>query len=231
MADELLLTIDTATSAGSVALSRGERLLGEIVIDADATHGDRILVSAQRLLADLGLDIAEIDAFAVVDGPGSFTGLRVGVATAKGLASACDRPLLGVSTLEALAQSLPFCTLPVCALLDARKKEVYAATFATSDGRLRPLDTARALPPRQLLASIAAPTLFVGSGALAYGELIRECLGAQAAFAPWPLHTPRASNAALVALERLRCGASGNAGALLPRYLRQSEAELSQLRG
>lgn len=229
MAGELLLTLDTATTAGSVALSRGEQLLGEVLIDTVATHSDRLLIQARQLLSDLGCELAEVDAFAVVDGPGSFTGLRVGIATAKGLAVACHRPLLGVSTLETLAAALPFCPLPVCALLDARKQEVYAATFDTSGGAPRPLDQPRAVSPQRLLEEIVTPTLFVGSGALAYASLLREQLGDRACFAPWPLHTPRASWAASVALPRLRAGESTNPALLLPRYLRLAEAEQNLL--
>lgn len=227
MAGSLLLTLDTATTAGSVALSRGEQLLGEVLTDTVATHSDRLLIQARQLLTDLGVELMAVDAIAVVNGPGSFTGLRVGIATAKGLAVACRCPLIGVSSLEALAASLPFSPVPVCALLDARKKEVYAACFDTSYGMLHPLDEPRAVTPEQLLATLAAPTLFVGSGAVAYAELIRHRLGSHALFAPWPLHTPRASCAASVALQRLRCGKEHSPASLLPRYLRPSEAELN----
>lgn len=228
MASELILTLDTSTTAGSVALCRGERLLAEILIDSLANHSDRLLLHVQLLLAEMKCELAEIDAFAVVNGPGSFTGLRVGVAAAKGLARACNRPLFAVSTLQTLAAALPFAALPVCAVLDARKKEVYTATFSTTDGSLCLLDQPRAISAQKWLEKMTDPVLFVGSGAVLYRDLITERFGALAAFAPWPLHTPRASCAATVALQQLRCDAEGNPEQLLPCYIRPSEAEIAQ---
>lgn len=228
MASELILTLDTSTTSGSVALSRGERLLGEIIIDSLSNHSDRLLLHVQQLLNEQQCELAGIDAFAVIDGPGSFTGLRVGVAAAKGLAQACHRPLFGISTLQTLAAALPYTTLPVCALVDARKKEVYAATFSTAAGTPTFLDEPRVLSPQRLLQMMASPALFIGSGAVLYRDQITERFGTSAAFAPWPAHTPRASCAAAIALEMLRSGAKGSPEQLLPRYIRPSEAEIAQ---
>jgi tRNA threonylcarbamoyladenosine biosynthesis protein TsaB len=210
-----------------VALCRGERLLAEIVVDSLVSHSDKLLLHVQQILTEQQCPLAEIAAFAVIDGPGSFTGLRVGVAAAKGLARACHRPLFGVSSLHLLAGALPYATLPVCALLDARKKEVYAATFSTETGSPVLLDEPRVLPPQRLLAEMTAPALFVGSGAVLYRDLIVERFGPLATFAPWPLHTPRASSAEPLVLQQLRDGANGLPELLLPRYIRPSEAEIS----
>lgn len=227
MANELILILDTSTTAGSVALCCGERLLAEIVVDSLASHSDQLLLHVQQILKEQQCALAEIAAFAVIDGPGSFTGLRVGVAAAKGLARACHRPLFGVSSLQLLAAALPYATLPVCALLDARKKEVYAATFSTTKGSPSLLDEPCVLPPQQLLAEMTAPALFVGSGAVLYRDLIVARFGALAAFAPWPLHTPRASSAAPLVLQLLRDETKGDPKELLPRYIRPSEAEIA----
>ena len=228
MTRELLLILDTSTTAGSVALCCGERLLAEIVVDSLANHSDKLLLRVEQLLAEQQCVLAEIMAFAVIDGPGSFTGLRVGVTAAKGLARACHRPLYGVSSLHLLAAALPYATLPVCTLLDARKKEVYAATFSTVAGSPCLLDEPRALPPQRLLAEMSSPALFVGSGAVLYRDLIVARFGALATFAPWPLHTPRASSAAPLVLQQLCAGAKGDPEMLLPRYIRPSEAEIAQ---
>lgn len=217
---EVLLTLDTATTAGSVALSRGDQLLGEVLIDTVATHSDRLLLQVRQLLGDLQVELAELTALAVVDGPGSFTGLRVGVATAKGLAAATGLPLIGVSTLDTLAAGLPWASLPVCALLDARRQEVYAACYAATADLPRLLAPPRALDPRLLLAEIDQPTLFVGSGAVAYRQLIGDTLGDLALFAPARLNLPRASCAAPLALAQLRRGEASTAALLQPRYLR-----------
>lgn len=228
MPGELILILDTATTAVSVALSRGERLLAEIVVDSPLNHSDELLQQVERILADQQCSLAEISAFAVIDGPGSFTGLRVGVAAAKGLARACQRPLFGLSSLQLLAAAFPYATLPVCALIDARKKEVYAATFSTVTGSPLLLDQPGVLPPQRFLAEMTAPALFVGNGAVLYRQLIVERFGPLATFAPWPLHTPRASSAAPHILQRLRAGEKGDAALLLPRYIRPSDAEIAQ---
>ena len=225
---ELILILDTSTTAGSVALCRGERLLAEIVVDSLASHSDKLLLHVEQILKEQQCALAEIAAFAVIDGPGSFTGLRVGVAAAKGLARACQRPLFGVSSLHLLAAALPYATLPVCTLLDARKKEVYAATFSTAAGSPCLLDEPSVLPPQRFLAEMTAPALFVGSGAILYRDLIVARFGAPAAFAPGPLHTPRASSAAPLVLQLLRDGAQGDPERLLPRYIRLSEAEIAR---
>lgn len=228
MASELILTLDTSTTSGSVALCRGERLLAEIIVDSLTNHSDRLLLQVQQLLTEQQCELAEIDAFAIVNGPGSFTGLRIGVAAAKGLARGCNRPLFAVSTLQTLAGALPYATFPVCAVLDARKKEVYTATYSTATGLPTLLDEPRVLSPQRWLEKMTNPALFIGSGAVLYRDLIVERFGTHAAFAPWPTHTPRASCAAPLALQQLRGGVDGDPERLLPCYIRPSEAEIAQ---
>jgi tRNA threonylcarbamoyladenosine biosynthesis protein TsaB len=223
---ELLLTVDTATAAGSVALSRGETLLGEVLLNVPATHTDRLLLTVRQLLGDAGVTPAQLDAFAVVLGPGSFTGLRVGVATVKGLALAADRPVAGVSTLQTLALQFPCARHPVCTLLDARKQEVYAGLFGWAGGWPAPLRPEAVLPPERLLASLEGEVLFAGDGAAVYRTLIVRRLGARAHFAPWPLQPPRAAAAAALGLAALRRGETIPLAQLAPHYIRPSEAEL-----
>jgi tRNA threonylcarbamoyladenosine biosynthesis protein TsaB len=227
MAEELLLTLDTATGTGSVAVSRGELLLGETILNVHSTHSDRLLPSLHRLLQELDLDLPRIEAFAVVLGPGSFTGLRVGVATVQGLALGSGRPVIGVSSLQTLAMQAPFASLPVCTLLDARKNEVYAGLFHWNGNVAVPLRPEAVLSPDDLLDSLEGETIFVGSGAVAYRTLIVRRLGRLAHFLPWSLNLPRASQAAVLALADWRDGKQLVPLAhLLPRYIRPSEAEL-----
>lgn len=227
---ELILTVDTSTPAGSVALSRGETLLGEVLLHLKGTHTDRLLGSVQWLLSEAGLTVGEIDAFGAVVGPGSFTGLRVGVATVKGLAYAAGKPVVPVSSLAALAMQTAGCCCPVCALIDARKKEVYAGLFAWREDGPALVGAERVLPPETLLSDLSGEVLFVGSGAVLYQSLIRRCLGERAHFSPWALQAPRASCAAVLALSGLRAGRGVPSQALIPRYIRPSEAELMRLR-
>jgi tRNA threonylcarbamoyladenosine biosynthesis protein TsaB len=227
---ELILTLDTSTPAGSVALNRGETLLGEVLLHLKGTHTDHLLGSVQWLLAEAGLTVDQLDAFGAVIGPGSFTGLRVGVATVKGLAYAAGKPVVAVSSLATLAVQVPGARCPVCALIDARKKEVYAGLFACREVGPELLSRERVLSPEKLLTGLSGEVLFVGSGAVLYQSLIRHRLGNQALFAPWPLHVPRASSAAMLALAGLRAGRGVSPQELMPCYIRPSEAELMRSR-
>jgi tRNA threonylcarbamoyladenosine biosynthesis protein TsaB len=223
---EIILTLDTSTVAGSVALTRGQVLLGEILINVRGNHTDRLLCSVEQLLRDVGVDLAEVDAFAVVLGPGSFTGLRVGTATAKGFAMAQGKPLLGISSLRGLALQVPFARHPVCALLDARKKEVYAGWFCWEGGMPVSLRPEAALLPEQVVDGLEGETIFIGDGSVAYQTLIIRRLGSRAHFVPWPLNPPRASVCAVLALHDLREGRTIPAEQLAPAYIRPSEAEI-----
>lgn len=224
--NEILLTVDTATSCGSVAVSRGETILGEILLNIKSTHTDRLLVTIRQLLTDTGVALEDLDALGVVVGPGSFTGLRVGVATVKGLALALEKPVAGVSSLRTLALQVPFSCHPLCVLLDARKNEVYAGLYGWEGGMPVSFSEEAVHPPEKLLQSLEGEVLFVGDGALAYRTLIVRQLGARAHFIPWPLHLPRASSAAALALADLRQDRTLPLELLTPRYIRLSEAEI-----
>jgi tRNA threonylcarbamoyladenosine biosynthesis protein TsaB len=223
---ELLLTVDTSTTAGSVAVSRGETLLGEVLLNVKSTHTDRLLLTLRQLLSDTGLQLTDLDALAVVLGPGSFTGLRVGVATVKGLALAMGKPVLGVSTLQTLAMQVPFPRHPLCVLLDARKNEVYVGLYRWEGGRPVPIRPEMVIAPEQLLEALEGETLFTGDGSVAYRTLISRRIGSRAHFVPWSLHPPRASGAAVLALAALREGGTIPLAQLAPRYIRLSEAEI-----
>jgi len=230
MAGELLLTISTATPGAAVAVSRGETLLGELLLAPESGRGNLLFPAIEQLLAATGTSIDTLDAFAVVHGPGAFTGLRVGVAAAKGLAQASGKPLIGVSSLQTLALQAGEHELPVCALLDARKQEVYAGLFRTVQGRPQPLAAERVAPPEAVLAELDGPVCFVGDGAVAYRSLIVRHCGASARFLPWSQQPLRASSAAVLALDALRNGETVSPLVLEPVYLRLSEAELHQLK-
>lgn len=222
-----LLLINTATPAGSIALTRGETLVAELLLNLASPHSDRLLPGIDQLLSAADCSLAQLDALAVVVGPGSFTGLRVGVATAKGLAFAARKPLIGISSLQALAAQTVGTRLPVCALLDARKQEVYGGLFEWRDGLPHPLAKERVVDPGSFLQDhISGDTLFIGDGALAYRTLIVRQLGARAHFAPWPCHALRVGNAAPLAQAVLENGEVRSAAELTAVYIRRSEAEI-----
>lgn len=223
-----LLTIDTSTNTCSVALTLGERLAGEYLVDLDRTLTNRLLSCVDMLLTDAGLTVADLDALGVALGPGSFTGVRVGVATVKGLALAAAKPVVGFSSLAMLSMNLPWSFCPVCAMFDARKKEVYAGLYHCRN-LPEPLDKDAVLPPAELLHKINGPAIFIGEGALKYRDLIVSSLGDKARFAPWSLNQPRASVGALLAAEALAKGDVIPLADLNPAYIRPSEAELAKL--
>lgn len=224
-----ILTIDTSSSCSSVALSDGTTLLGECILGEDRSASGRLPDAISKLLAAAGLTPDDLDAFATSLGPGSFTGVRLGIALVKGLALATGKPALGFSSLAMLAMNLPHCAVQVAPLFDARKKEVYAGLYRCSDAP-EPLAADCVVAPEKFLASLKAPTLFVGEGALRYRELIQDTLGDLALFPAWHVHLPRAAAGATLALEAARRGDFIPLALLNPSYLRASEAEIAKRR-
>jgi tRNA threonylcarbamoyladenosine biosynthesis protein TsaB len=227
---ELLLSLSTATPGLTLAVSRGENLLSELLLAPAKTQGNLLFPAIDQVLAAAGVGLAEVDAFAVVHGPGAFTGLRVGVAAIKGLAQASGKPVVGVSALQALALQGGESDLPVCALLDARKGEVYAGLFQWQQGRPQRLQPEQVAPPECVLAAIKGPVCFVGDGASVYRTLIVRQLGSQACFVPWAFSPLRAASVAVLALDVLRNGAESSPLLLEPVYIRLSEAEINRLK-
>jgi tRNA threonylcarbamoyladenosine biosynthesis protein TsaB len=228
-----LLALETSTLTGAVALLDGERLVAEARLQVAVTHGERLMAAIDGILAAARWTLADVEALAVAVGPGSFTGLRIGVSTAKGLAFATGRPLVGVPTLDALAWSLPFAAHPVCPVLDARKGEVYAALYRTGAGRLEPLRPARALAPGDLAAELAAlgePVILLGDGVEPSRAALLDALGPAARPAPPAFRVPSAASLADLAREALARGETADPAALVPLYVRPSEAELAEAR-
>ncbi|MSR81589.1 MAG: tRNA (adenosine(37)-N6)-threonylcarbamoyltransferase complex dimerization subunit type 1 TsaB [Candidatus Latescibacteria bacterium] len=219
MKGKLILALDTATPAGSVALVDEERTLVSRYFDVGLQHSQRLFVEVEDALKVAGCTFAQVGAIAVSIGPGSFTGLRIGLSAAKGFCLAGALPLVTVSTLEVLAARLPFARYPVCPMLDARKSEVYTALYDTSAGWPRLLEAPRALVPQVLMAERAGiPTLFTGDGALAYSELVAAC--PQAMQAPFPCSRPEAAVLGWLAQARLKAGEVADLVSVEPEYLR-----------
>lgn len=225
-----LLTLDTSTRVCSVALTNGERLVAEQLLNLDTRHSANLLEAVDVLLKVAGMEVADLDGFGVALGPGSFTGVRVAVATAKGLALATGKPVAGFSSLAMLAMNVPVAKYLVCPMFDARKKEVYAALYRC-DGRPEALVNDCVTPPAKFLEGIEGPAVFLGDGALMYRDLITEALGERAIFAPFTCHCPKASMGALLAKEAFDRGETIPIDQLVPAYIRPSEAELARKAG
>jgi tRNA threonylcarbamoyladenosine biosynthesis protein TsaB len=216
-----VLAVETSTLAGGVALLDGDRVRGEYVLDVSATHSERLLPAIDRLMADAGWGPGDLEGLAVAIGPGSFTGLRIGLSAVKGLALALGIPVVGVPTLDALAAALPFAAWPVCPVLDARKGEVYACRYRWEGTGWRREWEYLALPPEALAARLDEPTIVLGDGA----ALVRS---PHAHPAPPHRRLPSPAAVAVLGRARLLAGERVAPADLLPIYLRPSEAELKR---
>lgn len=226
-----ILAIDTSSMTGSVALCHGDVVLAESLINVRSTHSERLLAQVEQVLDLTGTSLADLDCLAVVQGPGSFTGLRVGLATAKGLATANSTPVIGLSSLDVLAANLSLCPYPVCAFLDARKQEVYSCLYDCRDGFPTSLDEERVLPPEEVLRRLEGEVALVGDGVALYLPLIQELLGDRGKLPTPVLHQPRASVAAALARQRFAKGQLLSAEDLKPCYIRPSDADLPKSKG
>ena len=226
--------METSTLTGGAALVEGDTVVAECRLSLAVTHTERLLPAVDHVLRAAGLGLADVDALAVSVGPGSFTGLRIGLSTMKGLAFATRKPLCGVPTLDALAWCLPFADSPVCPVLDAKRGEVYSALYRTAAGRLERLWDYRAVAPEALAAALAqerpGPVIFLGDGAAPFAPIFQRVLGDAARFAPPAQRLPSAVTVADLARAALERGESADPAALVPLYLRRSEAELGRER-
>ncbi|MBI3458099.1 MAG: tRNA (adenosine(37)-N6)-threonylcarbamoyltransferase complex dimerization subunit type 1 TsaB [Candidatus Rokubacteria bacterium] len=225
-----VLAVETSTLTGAVALLTGDTVVAEWRLSIAVTHSERLLSAVDHLLTAAGLGLSDIDALAVAVGPGSFTGLRIGVSTMKSLAFATGKPLVAVPTLDALAWSLPFAAYPVCPILDAKKGEVYTALYRTEAGRLERLWEYRALAPERLaealVEEVRGPVVFLGDGVAPFAQVLRGVLGGDARLAPPGQRLPSAIAVADLARGALERGETADPASLVPIYIRRSEAEL-----
>ncbi|OGP59728.1 MAG: tRNA (adenosine(37)-N6)-threonylcarbamoyltransferase complex dimerization subunit type 1 TsaB [Deltaproteobacteria bacterium RBG_13_61_14] len=225
-----ILAVDTATLAGSVALTEDDQLLGEVTLELPRKHSERLMPSIAFLLEQHGLKPQELDGLAVDLGPGSFTGLRVGLATMKGLAFSLNKPLVGINSLEVLVENAAFAFGLLAPVLDARKGQVFTALFrGKGGGRPERESEDWAIEPEKLAERISEPVLLFGEGARVYRELLRGTLGERARFAPAGCDPLRALFLARLAWPRLLAGEGKDPDALTPRYLRLSDAERLRL--
>jgi tRNA threonylcarbamoyladenosine biosynthesis protein TsaB len=224
-----ILAIDTSTRVGSIALVEGPLLKAQNILDIRATHNQRLLPGIERILTDAGWSLHDLDGFAVSLGPGSFTGLRIGLSIVKGLAWATGKPLVGVPTLDGLAANVSFVPYMICPILDARKGEIYAALYRQGDeGIPERLTSYMAIKPEEMLALISETTVIIGDGLLSHGDYLRRELGNLLVLAPPHLSVIHASSLAWLGWHRLRSGEFEDVSSCTPLYVRPSEAELNR---
>ena len=226
-APPVILALETATTCGSLALVAEGRCLAEYSLNAASTHSRRLLSGIDWLLAQCELSWPQIGAIAVSLGPGSFTGLRIALSTAKGLCMAADKPLIGVETLTGLAGQFPFSSLPICPVVDARKNEIYTALYrCNKQGIPEKATEAMVIKPERLQEFITTPTLLVGDGLPLYGPMLKELLGDLALLAPTETCFARAASIGAAAWHLFRQGAFLDPATTVPIYVRASDAEL-----
>ena len=227
----LLLAFETSAKAASVALFQDETLLGESYQNTGLTHSQTLMVMAEALLKQCGHTAQDVQAVAVAVGPGSFTGVRIGVAAAKGFAWGSDIPCYGVSTLEAMALGLGAYQGYICPVMDARRSQVYNALFYVNQGAFSRVAEDRAIALSDLkidLQALEEPIFLVGDGStLTYNTLAGEV--PQLVMPPEHRMHQRAVGVGLAALQKIAAGESGDANALTPNYLRLSQAERERL--
>ncbi|MFB3887095.1 MAG: tRNA (adenosine(37)-N6)-threonylcarbamoyltransferase complex dimerization subunit type 1 TsaB [Thermodesulfobacteriota bacterium] len=222
-----VLGIDTSTSCGSVGLIDDESILSEYLLNIPVTHSDRLLGAIDLTLKEARFAVEDLDGWAISLGPGSFTGLRIGVSTIKGLALATQKPVAGISSLDILASQVSPTPYLICPILNAGKGEVYTAFYRYGEGSdLRRQSAYQAIKPEDLVKTIIERTILIGDGVRAYGDYLRDSLPSSVLFSPCQLNVPHGSAVARLGLELLRRGEYLDLATFTPLYIRLSEAEI-----
>ena len=216
----LLLALDTATEKGSLALVAEDRVLMEYSLDSHNAYLTCLMPGVAAILRKSGKEAADLTAVAVSTGPGNFTGLRIGLATAKTLAWSLNCPLVPVPTLEVLAARFPFSPDPIGVLMDAKRGEVFWGLFRCPEDRPQVLEGPLRLPVAELPARLRPPLLLTGPGLDAHRETLARLLPPEIAWAPPEMRLPRASTLAHLARHHLKLGLTANPAQLVPTYLR-----------
>lgn len=219
-----IFAVDTSSQVASAAICDDDKLICEITLNNKLTHSQTLMPIIKDVFEKSELEPNDIDIFAVADGPGSFTGLRIGVTTVKGLAHAAEKPVIGVNTLEAMCYNLPFCPHIIVPVMDARRGEVYNGFYRFSDGILKEICTPRAVELSKCLDEIKAlgeKAVFLGDAVPVYREEIQGILKDIAIFAPQGANMQRASAVA----EAAKSKKTQKYFELVPKYIRKSQAE------
>lgn len=223
----LILAFETSAKAASVALLENGKLLGESYQNTGLTHSQTIMVMAEDLLKSCGKTVSDLTAVAVANGPGSFTGIRIGAAAAKGFAWGAELPCYGTSTIASMAQNLGVYQGYVCPVMDARRSQVYNGLFHADCGKLTRIQPDRAISLQDLgaeLRNLSEPIFLVGDGSILCYNTLSESVPSLILPPEHRMHQ-RAAGVALEAMRMAQAGETGNAAEMTPNYLRLSQAE------
>ena len=223
-----VLAIDSSGLTATVAIVEDDTTIAEFTINYKKTHSQTLLPMIDEMVKMVEADLNTIDAIAVAGGPGSFTGLRIGSATAKGLGLALGKPLIHIPTADAMAYSIYGCEDIICPIMDARRKQVYTGIYRFTDHRLETVEEQMAVPVEEMIKKLNAygqPVTFLGDGVPVFCELITEKMEVPYSFAPAHVNKQRAAAVAALGLIYYREGKTETAMEHVPDYLRVSQAE------
>lgn len=223
-----ILALDSSGLVASVAILTEDTMLAEYTVNYKKTHSQTLLPMLDEIVKMLELDLNEVDAIAVAKGPGSFTGLRIGSATAKGLGLALDKPIIGVPTVDGLAYNVfGYCGI-ICPLMDARRNQVYTGLYEFVDGTFQVIEEQQAVDVTEIVDKInfcGKPVLFLGDGVDVYKEQLKKLTKVEYQFAPSHLNKQRAGAIGALAIQYYKEGQIESAKEHEPEYLRLSQAE------
>ncbi|UCD31590.1 MAG: tRNA (adenosine(37)-N6)-threonylcarbamoyltransferase complex dimerization subunit type 1 TsaB [Desulfobacterales bacterium] len=222
-----ILAVDTATISCSVAVIDKETLLAESTMVRQQTHSKHLMGMIDYIVGLSGLAISELDGFAVTSGPGTFTGLRIGMSAIKGLAMATGKPVVGVSSLDALAMQAAPSPYLICPLIDARREEVYFSTYKFEGGYLKRQMNESVMPPEDVIKYLDEPCVFLGSGALLYQKMLKQMMNKTACFIPPFKGTIKASTVAYLSMYDFESDDTDDIKTLVPYYIRKPDAEMA----
>ena len=223
-----VLGLDSSGLVASVALVEDDNLLAEYTVNYKKTHSQTLLPMLDEIVKMIQLDLDTVDAIAVAAGPGSFTGLRIGSATAKGLGLALKKPMIPVPTLDALAYNIYDTDALICPIMDARRNQVYTGIYTCKQGKQEKQMEASAISIDELLEKLnqmGRPVIFLGDGVAVYGDKIQDEASVKVTFAPAHVNKQRASAVAALGILYLKEGHQVTAADFRPDYLRKSQAE------
>jgi tRNA threonylcarbamoyladenosine biosynthesis protein TsaB len=221
-----VLGIDTATMNSGIGVVEKGQVLADFRYDVKLTHSEVLLSFIDRLLRDLNLKLEDIDGFSISIGPGSFTGLRIGLATVKGLAFSSGKPVVGVPTLDALAFLSRGCRYPVVPIIDAKKYQIYAAVYHTQDNKIERKTPYLVMDLEDLIKKLPEEVVFTGPKIEIFRSQLKKAMGKKAHFISGEKTLPSGAAVAYLGWQKLKENKKEDLSSLVPIYVRKSEAEL-----
>lgn len=223
----IILSVDSSSSTATCALVKEDKILGEINLNDKKEHSVILMDLIDSLLTRCNLTLDDIDGFAISEGPGSFTGLRIGMATIKGLAFGSNKPCLAISTLDTLAYNVINFNGIICPIMDALRGNVYTNLYKNNNGKLEAISEANCLSIEELVSVLKEknePVIFLGDGVVKHKDYLLENLN-NLSFAPLNSNYPKASSLGELALQLFNSNVTQDLNKIAPVYLRKSQAE------